>query len=197
MENYSLLRYVLRYLQWDHGIPALTFLGLLLLRLEKKPDLLSSFKLVDGTPELDQKILRNGDWMRFFDEMAGFIRDRFSVDLDSALRTALAYNHQVMPDPNTHYPKVLDLEHDFVSYFRDNCVKSKPLRKLREYPPSSVHVSDPLNISGKLSGYRFDKIASLVNFELQNPLIRPHSKIEAIHAYWHNRRIRQSFSRHE
>ena len=141
-EGYSILRYVLRYLQWEHGIQALTFLHKLEDEINKNPDNYPSITWAIQYFSADKCM--PGGWKRFYDEIALFVANAYKIKRDAAFDTVLLVNEIVMPDDTIRYPLTIDLEYDFVSYFlenNDNSVCEK--KSLTDYPAASFTVDDP------------------------------------------------------
>ncbi len=141
-DGYGLLRYVLRYLQWEHGVPALGFLHALLSAIgtdpERLPALTWIFRLF-----LTEKSMPGG-WHGFYRDIRLFIIEHCGIEADSALDTVLAVNEAAMPDDSLAYPRDLQLAHDFPAYFVDRKAGGdSSARRLRDYPPGVFRVDDP------------------------------------------------------
>ena len=59
------------------------------------------------------------DWQPFFDEVVGFLSDRYDIELDSSLATVLSVQRFVLPARGRAFPETLELNHDYVEYRRD------------------------------------------------------------------------------
>jgi hypothetical protein len=140
-EGYGLLRYVLRYLQWEHELRALDVLHGLLDRLRTAPQ---RYPLLTWVFHLfrTQKTVPGG-WHAFYDELASFLQAEYGVTRDDALDTALRVNEATMPDDALSYPLSIQLPHDFAAWFSHRKVAPAELRRLAEYGPAEFTVDDP------------------------------------------------------
>jgi radical SAM superfamily enzyme YgiQ (UPF0313 family) len=140
-ESYGLLRYVLRYLQWEHGLPALAVLHRLLDRLRETP---ARYPLLTWVFQLfrAQKTVPGG-WTLFYDQFADFLRAEYGLQRDSTLDTALRVNAATMPDDGLAYPLAVDLPHDFAAWFAHRRASPSEVRRLAEHGPASFTVDDP------------------------------------------------------
>ncbi|NND44948.1 MAG: radical SAM protein [Xanthomonadales bacterium] len=141
-DGYAVLRYVLRYLQWEHGIKALAFLHRVLDETTARPADWPAISWVMKFFTTD-KILPGG-WRGFYDEIAKLAHEAYGVARDSAFDTVLLANEMAMPDDTIDYPLTLPLAHDFVAWFRDhNGQAVREVRPLSDYPPGEFTVDDP------------------------------------------------------
>ena len=141
-DGYSLLRYVIRFLQWEHGIKAMDFLQCLLQVVTENP---ASFpQLTWAVKYFNHDKSMPGGWRSFYAELEQFILINYGVKADSALQTVLMVSELSMPDDSLTYPTKSVLQHDFVSYFHNFIDDARPLR---EYPSAEFCVSDPNSMS--------------------------------------------------
>lgn len=152
-EHFSYLRYLMRYLQWDHGIPSSVFLDQLQRAIgneqERFPDFMSHFIFMGGPASGDEMIpessaFRQASWNRlseFYVAIERFVVECMDIPSDSSLHTVLRANQAVIPDPSVSYPATLALEHDVVRWFHDRKI-GKELR-LRDYAPGILTIHDP------------------------------------------------------
>ena len=161
-ENFGYLRYVLRYLQWDHGIAATDFLHELWLNYSQYPALSKFLELLrpDETfnsgeesaevshyfsgPFRDNVSLRPDD---FYIQVEEFIHSHFKIPRSSGLAVVLRANQAVMPDPNQVYPLELQLDHDIATYFADGMQSQQ--KPLHSYPGCLLTVDDPDRLSSR------------------------------------------------
>lgn len=140
-DGYGLLRYVLRFLQWEHGIPAIAFLHRLLerLRLEpaRYPQLTWVFRLFRTHKTVP------GGWQAFYDQVARLVFDVYAIERDPTLDTALRVNMAAMPDDGLRYPRTIELPHDFIAWFAQRKASPSPLRRLADHGPGQFTVDDP------------------------------------------------------
>lgn len=138
-DGYGLMRYVLRFLQWDHGIQALDVLHRLLSTARSEPRQYPALTWILRF-FLAEKAMPGG-WRRFYSELEEFICGAFDIAPDTGLATTLAVNELVMPDDTLAYPRSRQLAHDFEAWFRDRSAGGS--RRLADYPPGSFSVDDP------------------------------------------------------
>lgn len=151
----GLLRFVLRYLQWDHGIPAVDVLDRLASLTE--PD-------VDAYPLLST-LLSNYvarpvppvGWTAVYDEVERFVAVELGVPATSGLRTVLRLERFVRAAPGRTFPATISLDHDVVAYVRGALRRlyadgrpTGPDRPLATYGPGTMTIdSDPLDLCTK------------------------------------------------
>lgn len=145
-DGYSVLRYVLRYLQWDHGIPAMTVLHAIMDQVDAAPSKYPYLTWVVRT-FLNFKFMPGG-WKAFYDEVAVFVFDRFAIPRDSAFDSALRVNEMAMPDDGLSYPLNTELEHDVVAWYQAHSAdNAQTVERLESYPPGVFEVDDPDSMS--------------------------------------------------
>jgi radical SAM superfamily enzyme YgiQ (UPF0313 family) len=142
IDGYSLLRYFLRYLQWDHSINYTDFLCALQNELNSDakayPHMYFAFQFFETDKCMP------GGWNEFYSEIAKFTQSTFSIDIDDTFRAVLSINELAMPDEGRRYPIRLELEQDFESYFQHNKrLDSIKKKKLKSYLPSVIVFDDP------------------------------------------------------
>jgi radical SAM superfamily enzyme YgiQ (UPF0313 family) len=141
-DGYAALRYVLRYLQWEHEIPALTFLHRLLDAITEDPGAYPAISWAMRFFTTDK--FMPGGWKGYYDEIAALAEAAYGIQRDSAFNTVLLTNEMAMPDDTIRYPLTLPLDHDFVAWFQDH--NARPVRQVRplaDYPPAEFTVDDP------------------------------------------------------
>lgn len=177
-ESFGLLRYVLRYLQWDHDIRALNFLHRLLDVTRADPARYPTLTWV-GYGFLHERTAPGG-WHGFYRELAAFIEAEFSISESSALSVALEVNEMVMPDDTLGYPLTRRLEHDFAAWFAAHKSDSSPRRHLSDYPPGTFTVDDPdLTAHIDMDNEQYD--CHQYFWELRSVLCRSRSAAEVAH----------------
>jgi len=141
-DGYSALRYVMRYLQWDHNIPALSFLHKLCANITQHPEQYRS--ITWATKFFVTDMIQTGGWKQFYNEIAQFSEATFGVQRNSAFETVLRVNELAMPDDTMAYPATINLDYDFVTYFQERNAESVCTAKpLTEYPEATFTVDDP------------------------------------------------------
>jgi hypothetical protein len=144
-DGYSVLRYALRYLQWDHGLVATETLHALVQAVRADPErypvliwMLRHF--------LQQRRVLEG-WGPFYREFAEFVDDRFGIRASKCWDCILAIGPLLMPESGRRFPERHRLGFDVVGYFNDHLrAKGQRHRPLREYPPGEIEISDPFRM---------------------------------------------------
>ena len=153
LEVFGVLRHVLRWLQWDHGVAATDVMDALLDVTEADPDRYPLLTWV--TEQFDLHPLPPVGWSSFYAEVGEFLCERFALDVGASdLRTMLALQQFLMPDPGREFPAVITLEHDYVAYYLDATDELYTTgeatgagRPLRERAPAEFTVQgDPLDL---------------------------------------------------
>lgn len=200
-ERFGLLRHVMRYLQWDHGIQATDLLDRILSAVDsgddRHPDLLWTFSYFD----LFQTV--PSGWRAFYRDLERFIADAYGIVDDPALQTVLEVQRALMPSHGRSLPEGIPLAHDYVAYYlgaTEELYRSghagRPTQRLADHRPGTLHVTaDPLDLCR--TGVRIDgdprddlfendfAIGANSAFELASPLMRlvPHVAFAAREAY--------------
>ncbi|MEP1743580.1 MAG: radical SAM protein [Kangiellaceae bacterium] len=141
-ESYAVLRYVMRYLQWEKGIPAITFLKEISNQLAKNSKKFTHVTWVMRYFIDSRKV--PGGWKAFYDEIAEIIEMAFGIKKDLQLETALLVNELHMPDDMHNYPLTAELSFDYVDYYRLNSqTPSKVKQSLANFSSAKIILSDP------------------------------------------------------
>jgi len=145
-DGYSVLRCVLRYLQWDCGVDALDFLHALLFQTRKNPARFPAITWCVRFFGKDQTM--PGGWKSFYDEIAEFAKSEYGIERDSAFDTVLHVNELLMPENCLDYPLTVDLKHDIEAWFTThiNQDNSSP-EKLSGFLPATLEVTDKFGLS--------------------------------------------------
>lgn len=179
IDGYSLLRYVCRYLQWDHQIVYTDFLfklrDMLIKAPQNYPHMFFAFQFFEADKCMP------GGWQLFFEELASFTNKTFSIDIDSGFLTALTVNELAMPEPGRVYPYRVELKHDFESYFRHNkALDNQIKRKLDSYLPATMTFDDPDGMAGLASEHvQYDSHQFF--WEIRSSIARAKSSSSAEH----------------
>ena len=177
-DNASFLRYVLRYLQWDHGVNALEYVHALLRRIRQEPDYLSTMTWVGEKDNPLSFDLTFSTHAAFYREMRRFAVETYDIEPDTAFDTVFEVNEIAIPHRGRHYPVTLDVTHDVIAYFGDHMKKNlAPGRSLSSYGPGQFVISDPHNLSEKESKKWWFHDTDQVFGELESPLLRNRSDV--------------------
>jgi radical SAM superfamily enzyme YgiQ (UPF0313 family) len=145
-EHLGTLRHFMRYLQWDHGIPASEVMD----RFER---------CVNGHPEqypllswmlgyLDIFLVPPFSWSEFYAEALELIADEFGV-VHEALETVTRVQLALMPHRFRSFPLTVELPHDYVAWYLRNLAAQRSgdtsLASLGDQPPGVFTVAgDPI-----------------------------------------------------
>jgi len=146
-DGYSLMRYVLRFLQWEYGIKAIDFLECIGEAVKNKTVLYPRIAFIVKYFEADK--FMPGGWKIFYDEVAEIAKNDFNIERDSAFDVVLKVNELAMPDDSYEYPVSTLLAHDFEKYFLANngVREKKQLKNLKDYPSVKLSFDDPDGMS--------------------------------------------------
>ena len=172
LENYSLLRYVLRFLQWDCGIPIMESIDRLRTTIAKTPNAFPSLTWVQENFAA-QRSMPEG-WGPFYREAARFAASAFGIERKAAFDTVLRLNEALMPEQGRAMPMELALQHDFVAYFSEHQDGGRG-RPLETYQPSVLTIDDPDHLCGRSLEELHQFNLHQICWELRSPLIRPRS----------------------
>ncbi len=117
-DGYSLFRYVLRYLQWEHGIKALDFLYELMCNLANNQKEFPLLNFVINFFETEKSV--PGGWLKFYQEVAKYLTRYYQIESSSGLSTVLLVSRMAMPEESLIYPAIIELKHDISAYFKVN-----------------------------------------------------------------------------
>ena len=170
-EQYSYLRYVVRFVQWERASPACELLHTLALELLAgtggHPEILRA--AVRSVPEFRTSAPDRMD--ELYEAIASFVERVTGRPRDSALTTVLEANRAVMPDSRATYPLTIELEHDLMAYLSDRVVRSPPRElPLSSYGPTKLTVSDPGRVLERLSSIPKAHTMRTIDWELASPL---------------------------
>lgn len=214
-ERYGVLRHVMRWLQWDHGIEATVLLDSLLELVLEDP---TRLPLVSWTFEhFDLFQCPAVGWGPFYDEVWRYIVEDLEVVDTAGWETVRAVQMALMPEPGRRFPVTVRLAHDYVAYYRDATAElfasgraTLPSAPLRSWAPGSLVVSgdplglctDGLTITGDPRDELFESdylIGANSAYELASPLMRllPHVAFAARDDYQRHVRSAVGTTAHE
>ncbi len=151
-ERYGLLRHVLRWLQWDHGILSHDVLDHLRVVTGTSPErfphlswLAGYFDLHPGAP---------CGWTHVYREARALLVEDFGIDASSGLDCVLELQRFLMPERGRTFPATIALDHAYQDYYADavrglytHGHAGSPPAPLVDYPPSDFTVTaDPLGL---------------------------------------------------
>ena len=176
-DGYSLLRYILRYMQWEYNVSAGTFMANLLDDCQRDPD---SYPLLTWAVKYfnGDKSMPSG-WANFYHEVQTYICARYELTPSSGLATVIAVSQAAMPDDALNYPYEVKLAHDFTAYYRQatNSPTDIERKPLESFPPASMTFTDPNKLSVlDLNSAQYDSHQYF--WELHSEVARPKSLAE-------------------
>ncbi len=196
-EHMGLLRHLLRVLQWEKGLPALTVLDRLVTMARAEP--LRYPLLSWALHHMDCFLVPPLGWRPFYDEVARFVTDELGLPLDDELRVALDVQLALMPDRDRAFPHRVPLAHDYVAYYHDATDQLRrdgratgPTRPLASYGPGTLEVwGDPAGLSEGFRRLHEERPPDLLpgefwhisHFELDSPLTRWVNEVSATPGY--------------
>ena len=171
-DGYSLLRYVIRFMQWEYAINASTFIENLLDDCVAEPN---AYPLLTWAVHFfnQDKSMPSG-WTAFYQQLKDYIVARYQVADNSTLNTIIKVSQATMPDDAQNYPISLNLAHDFHAYFRQN---KESFKALHTFAHSTMVFSDPNRLSNvDLNSAQYDSHQYF--WELYSSVARPKSLAE-------------------
>ena len=200
-ERYGVLRHVLRWLQWDHDLPAT--------RRARSPHRHHHHPPRPlPPPHLAHQLLRPPPHRphrldRRLRRRPNDLTDEHGIQPDTALDTVLTLQHALMPTPGRTFPHTIQLAHDYVTYYRDATTTlyttghaGTPTTPLHDHPPTTFTITaDPLHLCDNGLHFAswgpndletdFSVGANAAN-ELASPLLRllPHVAACGVPAPW-------------
>ena len=152
-EAFGVLRHVMRWLQWDHHIPATDLMDHILHVTHTTPQryphltwLVDYFDLHPTVPV---------GWATLYDEIRHLLSTDYDIDPhDTALDTVLTLQQFLMPQPGRTFPATITLAHDYLTYYRDATHTlyttghaTTPDHPLHTHPPTTFTITDdPLGL---------------------------------------------------
>ena len=155
-DGYGLLRYVIRFLQWEYDIKAIDFIADLMASVKARPMQYPLLSYATVYFETEKSI--PGGWPLFYAQLKGYILNQYPVKDDSALDAILKVNAAVMPDEAIDYPMTIHLDHDIIEYFiaQQQTAEGMQAEPLYTYAPGELVISDPdgmVNIDAQFLQY--------------------------------------------
>ena len=141
-DGYAVLRYVARFLQWEHGIAATELIHAIVRTVRTSPAAYPAITWLFRHFQAERQAL--GGWGPFYAEVADFAARELGVPMDPGFRTTLQVNELMMPGEGRRFPEVHALDHDFAAWFDANVRARTPAaRRLADFPPGRLEITDP------------------------------------------------------
>jgi len=174
---FGVLKYVLWYLQLDHGLEATRVIHDLSRFLMKEgeierpePPAYRAIRSLLGELENSNLPPSVGDWGPFYHEVCDYVHDKYGIPVDSGFKAALAAQAAVMPVVGRELPMTISLEHDFPAFYRERVIDnggSTAGQRLSEYHPADLSVDDPNLICENLKCGRIMSYGNVIYWELE------------------------------
>ncbi len=167
-ESFGLFRYILRYLQWDHGIPAIDVIEKFEEAVHNKPSTYPVVAEILSQPGIDFRT----QFSKAYEEFKTFIMSTLGVSPSKELDCAFHVNYLHMPAVGRTFPAEEKLEKDFVTYIqanRENEVKTP----LSTYGKGSIHFEDPNGMCEGRPAPQYAVFALEVESEISRPIPIP------------------------
>ena len=178
-DGYGLLRYVMRYLQWEYQVAAGQFMHDLLDDCTAEPD---RYPLLTWAVRFfnSDKSMPCG-WQAFYAQVSQYLQARYQVAIDTGWQTVFKVNTAAMPDDAVSYPKQIALDHDFVTYFKAASQvlshSEESVQPLMSLSPASMTFTDPNRLASvDLNSAQYDSHQYF--WELHSAVARPKSLAE-------------------
>lgn len=141
-DHFGVFRYVARWTQADHSVPALDLYSLIDDRVESEPERWPS--LVWVAQHLPRWTVPPPGWPPMLSELRELLLQHLGLPDDSAMATALLVQLTHLPEPGALFPRTTGLAHDYVAWSRS--LDDGDRQPLISFEPGSVTVSDPRGI---------------------------------------------------
>ena len=189
LEIFGTLRHALRYLQWDHQLRAIDVIHQVVTEVDARPERYPLMAL--HLRHAENFLLPPVGWAPMFTEAHRLLVDHVGAPDDSGLRTALVVSRHLLAWPRRPLPARLELEHDYVAYFRstqpslhETGEPGHPDKPLRHYGPGEIEiVADPLDVASLFGRWEDnDPFQQAQDFEPLSPLTAYYSSVGALTA---------------
>jgi radical SAM superfamily enzyme YgiQ (UPF0313 family) len=144
-DGYAVLRYALRYLQWDHGLAATEVLHALVLAVREVPERWPLMAWMLRHFLRERRVLEG--WRPFYREFARFAVERFGVAETPDWACVLRVSELMMPAPGRRLPERHELPFDVAAWFAAHVGRgAASAPPLREHPPGELAIEDPFRM---------------------------------------------------
>jgi len=175
-ETYGILRHVARFVRQMTSVREIDFYRELSVIAQKDPSAYPYVRWAFDT--LEDCAIAPVSWRRFYGDVARFLVNGMDLEPDSALRTVLRVQEAVVPDRGRTFPDVVELEHDYVEWFRQTTEANdredsqwwSEVAPLATFGPATMVVNDESDVCNRAMGGRMDLIS--INWELDSPVAR-------------------------
>lgn len=174
VHRFGVLRYLLRWLQWERGVDPLDVIEHLvrelptlaalpaLAALSRDARVGSAHDLATAVAGFRDQRRRTAGWEALGDELLRWAAARYDLALDDAAHELARVQAALMPTAGRRLPLVVEARHDVARWYEDWLAGRG--RPLASYPPGALHVGDPsqlseapcLAISATLAGHRWE-----------------------------------------
>lgn len=173
-DGYAVLRYALRYLQWDHGLSATEVLHVLVQTVRSDPERYPLLTWMLRHFLTERRVLEG--WTPFYREFAQFVEARFGVAESPCWNAILKLSGLLMPQPGRRFPERHALAFDVVTWFHEHArAGGASTSKLRDHSAGEIEISDPF----RMCELDYSAIEQYDNhqvfFELASPISRRRS----------------------
>jgi radical SAM superfamily enzyme YgiQ (UPF0313 family) len=158
----GMLRYILRWLEWERGIKPLDTIHDLVQdeQAQERFPLLGSIvrdaknerndvsDLVDTMNLVREDLRRNSLWGELHRQFLSWITQTFGIVDNPGLRTVVTVQTALMPSPGRQFPETIELDHDMVQWYADWFGGRG--EALISYASSLLTIEDPLSLSDRI-----------------------------------------------
>lgn len=152
LEQFGLLRHVLRWLQWDRGLEATRIMDHVLDVVDQTPERFPYLTWIVGYFDLFGTAPQG--WNGFYEDVRHLLLEDYGVENSTGFQCVFELNQFLMPMAGRSFPASIELPHNYVAYYRSATTdlyltghSGAPEHSLEEYEASSFVVSgDPLGL---------------------------------------------------
>jgi hypothetical protein len=178
-EDFGILRQIARFLRQETGIREIDFYEHLRADCAADPETWPMIALmIESLPDF---MTAPVSWRMCLDEIRSYVTAVLGVADDSALDTAFAVQHALLPARERQFPITVNLPHDYVAWHHDMFTAKDSDRRddwptvvprLSSYPPARFVVDDPDGVSKLAAGQNIDLHGFGLSWELDSAVAR-------------------------